>query len=323
VAELDKLEETLADVATSVGPSVVRIGRGHGRGAGVVVAGGRVLTNAHNLRGTTTTVTFADGRSVTGTVLGADLDGDLALLDVGDGAPSPVAWEAEEEAPGLGKAVFTVTLVGDLGVRVTAGYVSSVDRVFRGPRGRRIRGGFEHTAPLGPGSSGGPVVDAAGRLLGVDTHRLDGGFYLAVAADADLAERIERLARGEAPRRARLGVGVAPSWAARKMRGAVGLPERDGVLVRVVETGSPAAAADIRQGDLLVEVGGKAVRTADDLLDALAGVEPGSKLAVSLVRGVEDLVVEVEFAVTEATADAGGSDGEAGGEAGGGAGTES
>jgi serine protease Do len=312
VVELQQLEQAMADVRSRVAPSVVRIGRGHGRGAGVVVTGGRVLTNAHNLRGTTTTVTFADGRSVTGAVLGADLDGDLALLDVGGEAPPQVAWTPTVAAPAIGKAVFTVSLVGDLGVRVTAGYVSSVDRVFRGPRGRRIRGGFEHTAPLGPGSSGGPVVDGEGGLLGIDTHRLDGGFYLAVAADADLAERIDRLARGETPRRARLGVGVAPAWAARKMRGAVGLPDRDGVLVRLVETGSPAEAAGVRQGDLLVEVGGHAVRTADDLLDALAGVEPGGSLRVTLVRGVEDLVLEVVFPAGGAPdAGAGGSQGDA------------
>ena len=302
MVEANQVEQTLADLAARVGPSVVRIGRGHGRGAGIVVAEGRVLTNAHNLRGTTATVTFADGKAATGTVLGADLDGDLAVLDVGDGTPAPVVWEPAERPPGLGKAVFTVALVGDSGVRVTAGYVSSVDRVFRGPRGRRIGGGFEHTAPLGPGSSGGPVVDAAGRLLGIDTHRLDGGFYLAVTTDARLAERIDRLGRGEVPRSVRLGVGVAPSEAAHRMRRAVGLEARDGVLVRVVQDGSPAATAGIRQGDLLVEVDGQAVGSADDLLDALGGVAPGGHVSVSLVRGAEELVLEVGFPAADAGA---------------------
>lgn len=292
---INELESTFEEVAKRVGPSVVRIGRGGGRGSGVVVTGGHVLTNTHNLRSTTTTVSYADGHAVQGQVLGADVDGDLALLDAGEPAATPITWEPAKGGPRLGQLVFTVTPTGD-GVRVTAGHVSAVGRTFRGPRGRRIAGGFEHTAPLGPGSSGGPVVDAAGRLLGIDTHRLDGGFYLAVPADEDLARRVEQLARGEVPRRLRLGVGLAPAGVARKMRQAVGLPERDGLLVRAVEDGSPAHRAGIREGDLLVRAGDRELASVDDLQEALGGLGDADSIEVALVRGVEDLVVRVEFA---------------------------
>lgn len=298
---LDRLEGVLREVAERVGPSVVRIGRGGGRGSGVVVEGGRVLTNAHNLRDSTTTVTYADGRSTQARVLGADLDGDLALLEPDEAGGSPLAWEPAGGAR-LGQLVVAVTGTGDGGVRATAGYVSSVGRSFRGPRGRRIHGGFEHTAPLGAGSSGGPVLDAEGRLLGLDTHRLSGGFYLALVADAELAQRVEQLARGEVPHRPRLGVGLAPAGVARRMRRAVGLPERDGLLVRVVEPGSPADRAGIQEGDLLVNAGGTALSSVDDLQDALAAGGDATEVEVSLVRGVEELTLRVDLGPAPAAA---------------------
>ena len=130
---------------------------------------------------------------------------------------------------------------GGRGLRATPGFVSSGGRSFRGPRGRRIAGAIEHTAPLPRGSSGGPLVDAEGGCSGLNAVRLDGGLILAVPADARLRERVRgaRARRGAAP--PRLGVAVAPPRVARRLRRAVGLPERDGVLVRAVEDGSPAA----------------------------------------------------------------------------------
>src|ERR671930_225984 len=102
--------------------------------------------------------------------------------------------------------------------------ISSSGRSFRGPRGRRIEGAIEHTAPLPRGSSGGPLVDAEGRLLGLNAVRLEGGLILAVPATAALRERASRLLRGEAPTPHRLGVAVAPPRVARRLRHAVGLP---------------------------------------------------------------------------------------------------
>ena len=121
------------------------------------------------------------------------------------------------------------------GLRVTVGYVSGIGRAFRGPRGRRVAGAVEHTAPLLPGSSGGPIVDADGQLLGINTNRLGSGFYQAIASDSGLRDRVASLGRGEAPKRRRLGVGLAPAHVARQLRRAVGLEERDGLLVRDVE----------------------------------------------------------------------------------------
>jgi len=279
--------------ADSVGPSVVRIGRGGGRGCGVIVADGLVATNAHNLRGDEATVTFDDGRAATGTVAGIDVDGDLAVLRVDTGGAAAVNW-ADGEGATTGDVVFAVTRSAAGGTRVSFGLVSATERAFRGPRGRRITGSVEHTAPLVRGSSGGPIVDAEGRLLGLNTNRLGDGFYLALPADAELRARVDALAAGQSPATPRLGLGLAPSAVARKLRRSVGLPERDGLLVRVVEEGGPADRAGVKRGDLIVEAAGSPVTTTDELYGALDTA--GEALTLKIVRGVDELEVRVSFA---------------------------
>ncbi|MBA2624750.1 MAG: trypsin-like peptidase domain-containing protein, partial [Acidimicrobiia bacterium] len=182
-----ELEQVVRSAAERTGPAVVAIGR-DARGAGVVVAAGKVLTNAHNLRDRTTSVTFADGRHEQATVAGADPDGDLVVLDVDTGGVAPLDWSSEGTTPG---AVVLAAARGHRGLRVTFGVVSGTEVAFRGPRGRRITGSVEHTAPLARGSSGGPLLDAEGRLVGLNTNRLGDGFYLALPADAELRRRVE------------------------------------------------------------------------------------------------------------------------------------
>ena len=295
---VDELQRATGAAARNAGPSVVRIGRGGGRGSGVVVAEGLVLTNAHNLRGPETTVTFTDGRSETGHAAGVDVDGDVAVLTVDTGDIPPISWTENGVEPVLGTPVFALANTPGHGLRVGFGLVSAVGRTFRGPRGRRVRGSVEHTAPLGRGSSGGPLVDGDGRLIGINTHRLGDGFYLALPADSTLRARVDGLARGEAPTHRRLGIGIAPPFAARRLRRAVGLPERDGLLVRAVEEGGPAHRAGLREGDLIVSVGDSALTSADDLFDALDALGSDDSLALRIVRGVDELDVRVGFGET-------------------------
>ena len=268
---------------------------GFGRGAGVVVGPGLVVTNAHNLRGSQVTVTFADGRQETGTVAGADIDGDLAVIQVPTGDIEPLEWA--DAAAEVGTPVFAVG-GSPFGPRVTFGLVSAVGQAFRGPGGRLVGGSLEHTAPLHRGSSGGPVVDTAGRLLGINTNRLGDGFYLALPAGQELRTRIDRLAKGDVPAHRRLGVALVPAPAARHLRKAVGLPERDGVLVRAVEENSPAESAGIREGDLLTTANGRDLRTPDDLFGALDALGDDESLSLHVVRGVEELDVAVRFDTT-------------------------
>ncbi|MEA2456033.1 MAG: hypothetical protein QOI45_2295 [Thermoleophilaceae bacterium] len=298
---LTSLQETIAATAQRVGPSVVGLGRGWGLGSGVVIGDGQVLTNAHNVRGEQVTVVFADGRRETGEWAGADPDLDLAVLSVDTGDAAPVAWEPGD-SPGVGTPVLALANPGGRGLRTTLGFVAAEDRSFRGPRGRRVAGAIEHTAPLPRGSSGGPLVDVEGRLLGLNALRLEGGLIVAVPATAAVKERVAGLARGEAPASPRLGVAVAPPRAARRMRRAVGLPERPGLLVRAVEDGSPAAAAGIETGDLLAAANGTELATVDALYAVLDSVAGGGSLELTVVRGTEERPVKVEFEASGAAA---------------------
>jgi S1-C subfamily serine protease len=293
---LEELESQIHKAAEATGRAVVGLGRGWSTGSGVVVAQGRVITNAHNLRHDETTVTFVDGRQATGKVLGADGDLDVAVIEVDTGDIEPVDWPADAaDSIEIGRAVLALANPGGRGLRVTPGFVSATARSFRGPRGRRIRGAIEHTAPLPRGSSGGPLVDSAGRLLGINSVRVDGGLILAIAADASFRQRVEALGRGEPPKRVRLGVAVAPARAARRLRRAVGLPERDGALVRGVEDGSAAARAGVERGDLIVAAAGREIDGVEALYEALDGAGAQGSLELTLVRGTDERTVTVEF----------------------------
>src|SRR3954468_5912205 len=152
---LQELQDTIAGIAERVGPSVVGLGRGWGRGSGVIVAPGRVLTNAHVLRGEEVAVGFPDGETRLGRVAGADVDLDVAVVAVDTGEAPAVSWEPDRPPKlGLGAAVLALANPGGRGLRVTLGTVSAAERSFRGPRGRRISGSDREPGPVPPGSPG-------------------------------------------------------------------------------------------------------------------------------------------------------------------------
>jgi serine protease Do len=290
---LDEIGTSIRQLAEGAGASVVGIGQRWGAGSGIVLGEGKVLTNAHNLRGDKVTVTFADGRAVEGNVAGHDYNGDLAVIGVDTGEVPALAW-ADGTPAQLGMPVFALANPGGRGLRVTFGFVSGIERTFRGPRGQRITGSLEHTAPLLPGSSGGPVLSAAGQLLGINTNRLGEGFYLAIPADEALRGRADTLARGESAQSPRLGVAIAPNHVARRLRRAVGLPEIDGLLIRDVEDDSPAARASVAAGDLIVAAAGRPTATPDDLFDALKAAQGGT-IELTIIRGTDERTIAVAF----------------------------
>ena len=293
MAILDEIGASIRQLAEGAGLSVVGIGQRWGVGSGIVLGEGTVLTNAHNVRGDHVTVTFADGRTAEGNVTGRDIDGDLAVISVDTSGVPALPW-SDGAAAEVGTPVFALSNPGGRGLRVTFGFVSGVERTFRGPRGRRIIGSLEHTAPLLPGSSGGPVLTAAGQLLGINTNRLGEGFYLAIPADEALRGRADALGRGESAQAPRLGVAIAPNFVARRLRRAVGLPETDGLLVRDVVDDSPAARAGVAQGDLIVAAAGQPIRTPDDLFDALKSAQGGA-ITLNVIRGTDERTIEVTF----------------------------
>jgi S1-C subfamily serine protease len=292
---LEELEASVQAAWERTGPAVVGIGRGWGGGSGVVFAPGRVLTNAHNLRHDEVTVVFGDGRRESGRVAASDPDLDLAVIDVDTADIEPVEWSQSNGAPPVGRAVLALGNPGGRGLRVTPGFVSSTARAFRGPRGRRVSGAIEHTAPLPRGSSGGPLIDTEGHLLGINSVRVDPGLILAIPADSSVRDRVHALGRGEHPKSARLGVAIAPPRVARRLRRAVGLPERDGILIRAVEDGSAAERAGLERGDLIVAAGGNDVDRIDTLYEALDRARGEGTLDLLIVRGAEERSVKVEF----------------------------
>jgi serine protease Do len=294
---LEELQSGIQDAARRAGPAVVGLGRGWGVGSGVVISPGQVLTNAHNLRHDEIAVTFNDGRREAGAVAGSDADLDIAVISVETGGIAPLDWAApaDGEFPPVGRFVLALANPGGRGLRVTPGFISSVARSFRGPRGRHIAGAIEHTAPLPRGSSGGPLLETDGRLLAINTVRVDGGLILAITLDGAMRERIEALGRGEAPKRARLGIVIVPHRAARKLRRAVGLPERDGILIGHVEDDSPASRAGLQRGDLIVAAGAVAIDHTDTLYEVLDAAAGAGEIELTIVRGAEERNVTARF----------------------------
>jgi serine protease Do len=307
---LKEMESLIARAARRHGPAVVGIDRRAGRGTGIVVADGQVLTLASNLREPTGGVGIAFGGAVggpggargtggapgaaraTGTVAGIDTALDLALIHVATGDIEPVGWASD--GAGLGAAVIALANPGGQGLRATLGFVAAIDRSYRGPRGRLVAGALEHTAALPRGSGGGPLLDLEGRVLGLNAVRVHGGLILTLPGPA-VAERAALLGRAETGEPPQLGVAIVSPGVARRLRQAVGLPERDGLLVQEVAPGSPADRALIREGDLIVAAAETPVDGVDDLYAALDRVPAGGTIDLRVVRGVEEHDVAVSL----------------------------
>jgi serine protease Do len=283
----EELSRTLRDLYARLAPALVSVGR---RGSGFVLPGSAelIVTNAHHLSGEPVSLLLTAGAPAPADLVGVDVDQDLAVLRARRAVGDRLEWSTRGVE--VGDFVFAAARPAGVGLRVTVGTVTSVDRSFRGPRGRTLPSSIEHTAPLPRGASGGPLLDAAGGVVGINTHRLQDGFYLALPA-AEQVERLAALARGQWAARPRLGLALVPPQAARRLREAVGLEPVEGLLVRSVEDDGPAAAAGIRRGDVITSVAGSPTADLDQLMDALDGA--GSSFGVELARGDQAISVTV------------------------------
>lgn len=287
----DELEAAAKGLREQALPAVVGVGSRGPSGSGILLAPGKVLTSAHNVRSEHPVVHFGDGAAREAEEVSSDLAGDLAVLSLETGPAAPLSWS--EAGPRLGSPVYAAARPGAGSARLSFGVVAGLDEEFRGPGGRPISGSFEHTAPLPHGSSGGPVMDLEGRLLGINTKRLGEGLYAAISADSQLRQRLDSLSRGEPVQRAYLGVALLPTEAGRRLRSAVGLPPRAGALVDGLASDGPAEQAGLRRGDLITRAGAEEVQRPADLHRALSGRRPGEELNLELVRGVEGLELKV------------------------------
>ncbi|MFN8124029.1 MAG: S1C family serine protease [Thermoleophilia bacterium] len=313
---MSNTSERIRRAAETAGPAVFGLGR-WGRGSGVVVADGLALAAPHHhprggphhhhpMRGgpfrhrgpqppwredRSPVAVFADGRAVDAESAGTDPMTGLVVLRLDTTGVTPIPPAAAE--PRLGDPVLALGNPGGRGLRVTPGYVASEPRVLEGPGGRTGPTGIEHSAPLPRGATGGPLLDADGGLLGINVMRPGWGLILAVATGATVAGRAAAVAGGTVARPRTLGVALAPAHVARRLRRAVGLPEAEGILVRAVEDGSPAAAAGLGDGDLITAAGGAPVAEVADLARAIDAAPADGRLVLTVLRGTESREVEV------------------------------
>lgn len=281
VAVLADRAQPLADALRGAGPHV----HGSRYGSGIVVgAEGLILTNAHVVgNAARLAVLLPDGREVAAERVGTDAMADLALLRLTETVallPIPMGRETPAEP---GEPVLSVGAPFGLAGSVTAGIVSGLDRPYSASD---PVGYLQHDAAINPGSSGGPVVDAAGRLLGINTavperERFDVGVALAIPAPLALRIAGELATHGQ-PNRAWLGVMVQelePDLAT-----ALAAPPGGCLLVCDIAPGSPAEGR-LAAGDLLLAAQGRPLAQVRDLGIATMAAAPGEAIALSVLRG--------------------------------------
>jgi len=291
---LRAISDELAGVADRVSPAVLHVrvlaarGAGGGSGSGVLVSpDGYALTNSHVVRDAAgIEATLSDGRTVIADLAGIDPATDLAVLRVP--TPDRLPFVALGDSNGLrpGHMVAAVGAPFGLSWTVTWGIVSALGRTLRSQvAGRVIEGVIQTDAPLNPGNSGGPLLDAEGRVVGINTAVLAQAQGLCFAVPSNTASFVvsEILGHGHV-RRAALGIGgeevLFPAAVAR----AAGLADPRGVAVRTVAKGSPAALAGVRSGDVVVSFGGRTVATVADLHRLLGSGAIGAEVPLEVLR---------------------------------------
>ncbi len=291
------LADEVAAIVERVGPAVAHVralsGRGAGRrstanGSGVLVsADGLALTNSHVVHGAIgVELELADGQSLIADVLGDDPATDLAVLRLGSTTPLPHAELGDSNGLRVGDFVIAVGSPFGLARTVTLGIVSALGRTLASQvEGRTIEGVIQTDAPLNPGNSGGPLLDARGSVAGINTAIVLGGQGVCFAVPANTASFVltQILSHGRV-RRAWLGVGAAEVLLPAAVFKAAGLQSGRGVAVRSVEPGSPAARAGLAQGDVIVRLGSRSVATVADLHRLLDHEAIGSELELTVLR---------------------------------------
>ena len=299
---LDAYSAAVVGAVDKVGPAVVSVyvggaaeaarARG-GAGSGVVVTpDGYLLTNEHVVqRVSEARVTFVDGRSVPAVLAGRDPATDLAVLRAQAGA-LPYAQLAGGQRLRAGQLVVAVGNPYGFESTVSAGVVSALGRSLRSRQGRLIEGVVQHTAALNPGNSGGPLVDAAGSVAGINTAIIAMAQGIGFAVPAATAQWVltEILTQGRV-RRAWLGITARDRPLDLRLVRALGLSTVRAVEILSREPSGPATDADLRPGDLIVGVGDSVVDGIDALHRHLGRVPPGTELKLSIVRRVQLLTV--------------------------------
>jgi S1-C subfamily serine protease len=299
-ALLDAYSAAVVGAVERVRPAVVHIrvkrsgkGRGEGSGSGFIIApDGYLLTNSHVAGGASALeVTLPDGRTAPAELVGEDPDSDLAVVKVG--APE-LAYSRLGDSTRVRVGQIAIAIGSPYGFQhtVTAGIVSALGRSMRSQTGRLLDNIIQTDAALNPGNSGGPLVSAAGDVIGVNTAMILPAQGICFAIAANTAERVAvALMREGRVRRAYLGVGGHDTAIARRIVRHFDLVHESAVRVSTIEKDSPAAAAGIRTGDLIVAFGGETVKGIDELQRLLTGRRIGDAVDVVVLRRDQRLLL--------------------------------
>ena len=287
---LDPYSARVAHAFETVGPAVVHIaaqGRGGraGTGSGVLFApDGYLLTNSHVVAGAETiSASLTDGRQFQATMIGDDPATDLAVLRLA-GAGLPHAAFGSSSRLRVGQLVVAIGNPLGFQATVTAGIVSALGRTLRAPNGRLIESVVQTDAPLNPGNSGGPLVDGAGRVIGINTAMIGQAQGLCFAIGVDTAVDVTaRLMRDGRVRRAKLGLAgqtipLDARLARRLQRG------RDTAVLVADAEGGAAERGGVQKGDLILEFAGQPVFTVDDLHRLLTDEVAGREVDLTVLR---------------------------------------
>ena len=292
-ALLDAYSEAVVGAVDLVGPAVVRIGadgqQGSGSGSGFLFTpDGLVVTNSHVIAGARSLrVTLQDGRVLRGDVVGDDPDTDLAVLRV-DGSSFPIARLGDSNLTRVGQIAVAIGNPYGFDYTVTTGVVSALGRSLRARNGRLIDTLIQTDAALNPGNSGGPLVTSRGEVIGVNTAMIAAaqGLCFAIASNT-VRFVVSRLLKDGRVRRSYIGIAGQKSSVPRRVARHHQLAVTSGVLVTEVETHSPASAAGLASGDVIVFFGDTAVTSADDLHRLLTEDRIGVPVALTVLRGTE------------------------------------
>jgi S1-C subfamily serine protease len=289
----------IPDIVERVQPSVVSVLTDTGEGSGVVFrADGVIVTNNHVVSDARTIeVALADGQRAPARLLARDAIVDLAVLKV-DGRELPPATFADG-SPRVGE--LAIALGDPLGFEnsVTAGIVSGLHRAIPGSaqQSASLVDLIQTDAPISPGNSGGALVDASGRVIGINVAYLPpstGSVSLGFAIpSATVTTTVDQLLRNGRAEHAFLGIG--PTTLTASLAQQFGIDARDGVLVLTVSAGGPAAAGGIRPGDVLTSIDGQTLRTAEDLLAQLRKHKPGDMVALVATRARDQVEIRARL----------------------------
>jgi S1-C subfamily serine protease len=272
--------------------------RGGGSGF-VFTPDGLILTNSHVVHDAVRiAVTMADGRRMPATLIGDDPASDLAVIRLErphfDEPGLSVAALGDSQRLRVGQIVIAIGAPYGFQSTVTAGVVSALGRSLRSYSGRLIDDVIQTDAALNPGNSGGPLVDSAGRVVGVNTATILPAQGICFAIGINTAKFVaSRLLRDGRLRRSFIGVSAQTVPVHRRVVRFYDLPKEMGAMVVGVEENSPAKRAGLREGDVIVALEGQSVAGVDDLHRLLTDLRVGVSCSLTVIRWTEKLEIKV------------------------------